>query len=192
MLCQAPELAISLARIQEVPERPDEFGFKLDDVQALMALNNTNFIYYPNPEFEPLSVSGVLELKPGSPIILKVKESALLTASSKKYIIVHYISLLCVLFIQGRNFLPPTNSGNGKLNYTVLIGEKPCMLTVSETQLLCESPNLTGRHKVLVSDPAHAFYPSLVHSQTDISNLISSLVPVIAHKQTTDKQMSLQ
>lgn len=66
MLCQAPELAISLARIQEVPERPDEFGFKLDDVQALMALNNTNFIYYPNPEFEPLSVSGVLELKPGS------------------------------------------------------------------------------------------------------------------------------
>lgn len=72
MLCQAPELPISLARHQEVPERPDEFGFKLDDVQALMALNNTNFIYYPNPEFEPLSVSGVLELKPGSPIILKV------------------------------------------------------------------------------------------------------------------------
>lgn len=58
-------------------------------------------------------------------------------------------------FLQGRNFLPPTNSGNGKLNYTVLIGEKPCMLTVSETQLLCESPNLTGRHKVLVSDTAH-------------------------------------
>lgn len=57
--------------------------------------------------------------------------------------------------LQGRNFLPPTNSGNGKLNYTVLIGEKPCMLTVSETQLLCESPNLTGRHKVLVSDATH-------------------------------------
>lgn len=72
MLCQAPELPISLARQQEVPERPNEFGFKLDDVQALMALNNSNFIYYPNPEFEPLSVSGVLELKPGSPIILKV------------------------------------------------------------------------------------------------------------------------
>lgn len=30
------------------------------------------------------------------------------------------------------------------------------MLTVSETQLLCESPNLTGRHKVLVSITAHA------------------------------------
>lgn len=79
MLCQAPELPISLARQQEVPERPDEFGFKLDDVQALMALNNTNFIYYPNPEFEPLSVSGVLELKPGSPIILKVGGLSLLT-----------------------------------------------------------------------------------------------------------------
>lgn len=56
-------------------------------------------------------------------------------------------------YLQGRNFLPPTSSGNGRLNYTVLIGEKPCMLTVSETQLLCESPNLTGRHKVLVSAP---------------------------------------
>lgn len=72
MLCQAPELPISLARQQEVLEKPDEFGFKLDDVQSLMALNNSNFIYYPNPEFELLSVSGVLELKPGSPIILKV------------------------------------------------------------------------------------------------------------------------
>lgn len=64
-----------------------------------------------------------------------------------------HITVLFFLFsLKGRNFLPPTVSGNGKLNYTVLIGEKPCMLTVSETQLLCESPNLTGRHKVLVSD----------------------------------------
>ena len=70
MLCQAPELPISLER--QVPERPDEFGFKLDDVAVLTALNHTAFIYYPNPEFEQLSPSGVLELKPGSPIILKV------------------------------------------------------------------------------------------------------------------------
>lgn len=70
MVCQAPELPISLARHQEVPERPEEFGFKLDDLQ--ITLNNTNFIYFPNPEFEPISPSGVLELKPGSPIILKV------------------------------------------------------------------------------------------------------------------------
>ncbi|XP_072233957.1 plexin-A4 isoform X1 [Leuresthes tenuis] len=150
MLCQAPELPISLARHQEVPERPDEFGFKLDDVQSLMALNNTNFIYYPNPEFEPLSASGVLELKPGSPIILK-----------------------------GRNFLPPTNSGNGKLNYTVLIGDKPCMLTVSETQLLCESPNLTGRHKVLARVGGIEFSPGVVHITSD-SPLSSTAIIGIA------------
>lgn len=72
MLCQAPALPVSLSRQKEVPERPDEFGFILDDVQSVLALNNTNFVYYPNPVFEQLSVSGVLELKPGSPIILKV------------------------------------------------------------------------------------------------------------------------
>lgn len=37
-----------------------------------------------------------------------------------------------------------------KLNYTVLVGEKPCTVTVSDVQLLCESPNLIGRHKVMV------------------------------------------
>lgn len=37
-----------------------------------------------------------------------------------------------------------------KLNYTVLVGEKPCAVTVSDVQLLCESPNLIGRHKVMV------------------------------------------
>ncbi|TRY82599.1 hypothetical protein DNTS_006578 [Danionella cerebrum] len=100
MQCMAPELPYSLSKQKETSERPDEFGFILDNVQSVMALNNTNFIYYPNPLFEPLSVSGVQELKPGSPIILK-----------------------------GRNFLPPTPGGNGKLNYTVLIGDKPCTLT---------------------------------------------------------------
>lgn len=50
---------------------------------------------------------------------------------------------------QGRNLLPPA-PGNSRLNYTVLIGSTPCALTVSETQLLCESPNLTGQHKVTV------------------------------------------
>lgn len=74
-----------MARQQEVPERPDEFGFKLDDVQAVMALNNTNFIYYPNPEFEPLTVSGVLELKPGSPIILKVPKEREVMSSHLQY-----------------------------------------------------------------------------------------------------------
>lgn len=35
-----------------------------------------------------------------------------------------------------------------------MIGETPCALTVSETQLLCEPPNLTGQHKVMVSEPS--------------------------------------
>lgn len=54
--------------------------------------------------------------------------------------------------LQGKNLCPPA-SGGAKLNYTVLIGETPCAVTVSETQLLCEPPNLTGQHKVMVSEP---------------------------------------
>lgn len=147
MQCMAPEFPHSPSRQKEVPERPDEFGFILDNVQSVLALNNTSFIYFPNPVFEPVSVSGVQELKPGSPIILKV---------IKPYITAHRLSAAIAVVIsecefQGRNFLPPAPGGNGKLNYTVLIGDKPCTLTVSDTQLLCESPNLTGRHKVLVS-----------------------------------------
>lgn len=51
---------------------------------------------------------------------------------------------------QGRNLLPPA-PGGVKLNYTVLIGDTPCSVTVSESQLLCEPPNLTGQYKVMVS-----------------------------------------
>lgn len=124
--------------------------------------------------------------------------------------------------LQGRNFLPPTSSGNGRLNYTVLIGEKPCMLTVSETQLLCESPNLTGRHKVLVSPPGwdrewerqkrsqthsswwrqtnlHIDWQTDEHSSCWVliiihysCNSVSCVVPVSAHRHTKDKQISLQ
>ncbi|KAK6488134.1 plexin-A4 [Huso huso] len=138
MICQAPELAVSSNHQSDIVERPDEFGFILDNVQTLLIFNNTNFIYYPNPTFEHLSPSGVLELKPGSPIILK-----------------------------GRNLLPPAPGGNARLNYTVLIGEKPCTLTVSETQLLCESPNLTGRHKVQVRVGGVEFSPGVVHIASD-------------------------
>lgn len=54
------------------------------------------------------------------------------------------------LCFQGKNLIPPA-PGNGRLNYTVLIGESPCLLTVSENQLLCDSPDLTGEQRVLVS-----------------------------------------
>lgn len=54
---------------------------------------------------------------------------------------------------QGKNLIPAA-PGNNRLNYTVLIGESPCLLTVSENQLLCDSPDLTGEQRVMVS-PAH-------------------------------------
>lgn len=63
-------------------------------------------------------------------------------------LVVLYVAVWTAL--QGRN-LVPSASGGARLNYTVLIGDTPCSLTVSDTQLLCEPPNLTGQHKVLVS-----------------------------------------
>lgn len=64
------------------------------------------------------------------------------------------------LFLQGKNLCPPA-SGGAKLNYTVLIGETSCAVTVSETQLLCEPPNLTGQHKVMVRSKNSSFPPSI-------------------------------
>lgn len=73
MTCQAPALAVDPNHQSELAEHPEEFGFILDNVQSLLILNKTNFTYYPNPIFEVFSPSGILELKPGSPIILKVR-----------------------------------------------------------------------------------------------------------------------
>lgn len=72
MTCQAPALALGPDHQSDLTERPEEFGFILDNVQSLLILNKTNFTYYPNPVFEAFSPSGILELKPGTPIILKV------------------------------------------------------------------------------------------------------------------------
>ena len=73
MTCQAPALALGPDHQSDLTERPEEFGFILDNVQSLLILNKTNFTYYPNPVFEAFGPSGVLELKPGTPIILKVE-----------------------------------------------------------------------------------------------------------------------
>ncbi|XP_061657448.1 plexin-A1-like isoform X3 [Syngnathoides biaculeatus] len=117
MVCLAPSVADSELSFPETGTGPDEIGFYMDNVDSLVVVNET-FSYYPDPVFEPLSSSGVLELKPTSPLILK-----------------------------GRNLIPAA-PGNSRLNYTVLVGETPCVLTLSESQLLCEWPNLTGQHKV--------------------------------------------
>ncbi|NXX05504.1 PLXA1 protein, partial [Larus smithsonianus] len=137
MVCYAPSIDNPIQSPPEVGDRPDEIGFIMDNVQALLIVNTTNFVYYPDPVFEPLSPTGMLELKPSSPLILK-----------------------------GRNLLPPA-AGNSRLNYTVLIGDTPCTLTVSETQLLCESPNLTGQHKVTIKAGGFEFSPGTLQIYSD-------------------------
>ncbi|KAG5835416.1 hypothetical protein ANANG_G00243740 [Anguilla anguilla] len=144
--CYAPPLGTDYLAGAESLRHADELGFIFNNVQALLTYNSTSFIYYPNPAFEPLSASGVLEQKPGSPVILK-----------------------------GRNLVPPA-LGGARLNYTVLIGDTPCSLTVSETQLLCEPPNLTGQHKVLVQVGGLHVSPGTVSFQSDSPLTLPAIV----------------
>ncbi|XP_026578546.1 plexin-A4-like, partial [Pseudonaja textilis] len=149
MVCQAPALTVDPNNQSELAERPDEFGFVLDNVFSLLILNKTNFTYYPNPIFEAFGPPGILELKPGTPLILK-----------------------------GKNLTPPVAGGNAKLNYTVLIGEKPCVVTVSDVQLLCESPNLTGRHKVTARVGGMEFSPGMVNISSDSPLSLPAIVSI--------------
>ncbi|XP_069732128.1 plexin-A2 [Phaenicophaeus curvirostris] len=150
LACLAPPLTAEYRPGMDAVERPDEFGFIFNNVQSLLVYNDTKFIYYPNPTFELLSPTGVLEQKPGSPIILK-----------------------------GRNLCPPA-PGGAKLNYTVLIGETPCAVTVSETQLLCEPPNLTGQHKVMVRVGGIIFSPGSVSIISDSLLTLPAIVSIAA------------
>ncbi|KAG9485444.1 hypothetical protein GDO78_008491 [Eleutherodactylus coqui] len=150
LTCWAPALTPEYRPGLDAIERPDEFGFIFNNVQSLLIFNNTKFIYYPNPTFELLSNTGVLEQKPGSPIILK-----------------------------GKNLCPPA-AGGVKLNYTVLIGDTPCAVTVSETQLLCESPNLTGQHKVTVHVGGMVFSPGSVNVISDSLLTLPAIVSIAA------------
>ena len=74
MVCLAPSVADSELGFSETGTGPDEIGFYMDNVNALVVVNET-FSYYPDPVFEPLSPSGILELKPTSPLILKVRNT---------------------------------------------------------------------------------------------------------------------
>ncbi|KAJ3603142.1 hypothetical protein NHX12_030885 [Muraenolepis orangiensis] len=148
--CFAPSLKAEYSQDQETVKHVDEFGFVFNNVQALLTYNNTSFIYYPNPHLDPLSLSGVLEQKPGTPIILK-----------------------------GRN-LVPSASGGARLNYTVYIGDTPCSLTVSDTQLLCEPPNLTGQHKILVQVGGLHISPGTVHIRSDSLLTLPAILSITA------------
>ncbi|XP_008317315.1 plexin-A2 [Cynoglossus semilaevis] len=150
MCCFAPSLMAEYYPGLDTVKHADEFGFIFNNVQALLVYNNTNLLYYPNPYFEPLSNTGVLEQKPGSPIILK-----------------------------GRNLIPPA-SGGVKLNYTVMIGETPCSVTVSESQLLCEPPNLTGQYKVMVQVGGLHVSPGTVNIMSDSLLTLPAIVSIAA------------
>ncbi|XP_059397406.1 plexin-A1-like isoform X2 [Carassius carassius] len=136
MVCLAPSVADSDRGFAETGSGPDEIGFYMDNVHALVVVNES-FSYYPDPVFEPLSPTGILELKPTSPLILK-----------------------------GRNLIPAA-PGNSRLNYTVFIGEALCVLTLSETQLLCEWPNLTGQHKVTIRAGGFEYSPGTLQIYSD-------------------------
>uniref|UniRef100_A0AAR2ISC4 Plexin-A2 n=1 Tax=Pygocentrus nattereri TaxID=42514 RepID=A0AAR2ISC4_PYGNA len=148
--CFAPSLMADHAPVQESIKHADEFGFVFNNVQALLTYNSTSFIYYPNPSFEPLSLTGVLEQKPGSPIILK-----------------------------GRNLVPPAFGGS-RLNYTVLVGDTPCPVTISEHQLLCEPPTLSGQHKVTVQVGGLLVSPGSVHIQSDSLLTLPAILSIAA------------
>uniref|UniRef100_A0AAV2LW32 IPT/TIG domain-containing protein n=1 Tax=Knipowitschia caucasica TaxID=637954 RepID=A0AAV2LW32_KNICA len=91
----------------------------------------------------------------------------------------------------GKNLVPAA-PGNSRLNYTVLIGDSPCVLTVSESQLLCDSPDLTGEHKVQVMFKAKAKYsPELnkYKSKTNCWTLFLQGIPFSLRPQADDMDL---
>ncbi|KAF0036067.1 hypothetical protein F2P81_011379 [Scophthalmus maximus] len=148
MTCLAPGLVYGKPNPPEGALRSDEFGFIFDQVSSLLVLNSTPFTHYPNPTFDPLGNSGILEVKPGSPIILK-----------------------------GKNLIPPA-PGNNRLNYTVLIGESPCLLTVSENQLLCDSPDLTGEQRVVILVGGLEYSPGTLHIYSDSALTLPAIIGI--------------
>ncbi|CAM4718535.1 unnamed protein product [Leuciscus chuanchicus] len=148
MTCLAPGIIYTKRQAPESGVHPDEFGFILDHVSALLILNGTPFTYYPNPTFDPLGNAGILEVKPGSPIILK-----------------------------GKNLIPPA-PGNARLNYSVMIGETPCLLTVSESQLLCDSPDLTGEQRVMILVGGLEYSPGTLHIYSDSTLTLPAIIGI--------------
>ncbi|XP_049981027.1 plexin-A3 isoform X3 [Alexandromys fortis] len=150
MLCKAPGIFLGHPQPRAQGEHPDEFGFLLDHVQTARSLNRSSFTYYPDPSFEPLGPSGVLDVKPGSHVVLK-----------------------------GKNLIPAA-AGSSRLNYTVLIGGQPCALTVSDTQLLCDSPSQTGRQPVMVLVGGLEFWLGTLHITADRALTLPAMVGLAA------------
>uniref|UniRef100_A0A3B5PSY9 IPT/TIG domain-containing protein n=1 Tax=Xiphophorus maculatus TaxID=8083 RepID=A0A3B5PSY9_XIPMA len=142
-------------------------------VSSLLVLNSTPFTHYPNPTFDPLGPAGILEVKPGSPIILKVRGHG----GDARGVAALTCGLPGVFWFQGKNLIPPA-PGNARLNYTVLIGESPCLLTVSENQLLCDSPDLTGEQRVAIQVGGLEYFPGILHIYSDNTLTLPAIIGI--------------
>ncbi|XP_010637111.1 plexin-A3 isoform X5 [Fukomys damarensis] len=79
----------------------------------------------------------------------------------------------------GKNLIPAA-AGSSRLNYTVLIGGQPCALTVSDTQLLCDSPHQTGRQSVMVLVGGLEFWLGTLHITAERALTLPALVGLAA------------
>lgn len=135
MVCLAPSVADSELEFSEGGKGPDEIGFYMDNVNALVVVNET-FSYYPDPEFEPLSPSGVLELKPTSPLILKVSMA----------------KIWFLLF----SFFTSELDDAGSSPWTVGACSSQGFLLHCENEIMSEQPlKLCGRNKAIDADSFH-------------------------------------
>ncbi|XP_012668650.1 plexin-A3 isoform X3 [Otolemur garnettii] len=75
----------------------------------------------------------------------------------------------------GKNLIPAA-AGSSRLNYTVLIGGQPCALTVSDTQLLCDSPSQTGRQPVMVLVGGLEFWLGTLHITAERALTLPAMV----------------
>lgn len=73
---------------------------------------------------------------------------------------------ISVIILKGRNLLPPA-AENSQLNYRVLVRDTLCTLTVSNTQLFCKLPNLTGQHRIRVKAGEFEFSPGILQIYSD-------------------------
>uniref|UniRef100_A0A672QZV1 Plexin A3-like n=1 Tax=Sinocyclocheilus grahami TaxID=75366 RepID=A0A672QZV1_SINGR len=61
---------------------------------------------------------------------------------------------------------------------SVMIGETPCLLTVSESQLLCDSPDLTGEQRVMILVGGLEYSPGMLHIYSDSTLTLPAIIGI--------------
>ncbi|KAG7252558.1 hypothetical protein CRUP_034677, partial [Coryphaenoides rupestris] len=149
-----PSLKAESSAGPETVKHVDEFGFAVQQRAGAAHLQPQQLRVLPQPATSsPSACPGVLEQKPGTPIILKV-----------------------------RSRFQDEDAG-GALEAELqpcFIGDTPCSVTVSDTQLLCEPPNLTGQHKVLVQVGGLHISPGAVHIRSDSLLTLPAILSIAA------------